>query len=167
MRTLSKPLLQVNGLHHTATRNSHGPRSLTCGERLGPVPEELGGTDGPADYRAAWVNTASGSSACPFVLRYIELHPGSRTSSPCDDSSMADEQIHNRIEELVAEEHDLYSRVGESGLSANQKNRLESIRVSLDQCWDLLRQHRAMRESGQNPDAARVRDPEVVERYEQ
>jgi hypothetical protein len=80
---------------------------------------------------------------------------------------MADEQIHNRIEELVAEEHDLYARVGESGLSANQENRLESIRVSLDQCWDLLRQHRALRESGQNPDAARVRDPEVVERYEQ
>jgi hypothetical protein len=80
---------------------------------------------------------------------------------------MADEQIHNRIEELVAEEQELYGRVGEGGLSANEHNRLESIRVSLDQCWDLLRQRRALRESGQDPDAARVRDPEVVERYEQ
>jgi hypothetical protein len=80
---------------------------------------------------------------------------------------MSDEQIHNRIEELVAEEQDLYARVGEGGMSASEHNRLESIRVSLDQCWDLLRQRRALRESGNDPDAARVRDPEVVERYEQ
>jgi hypothetical protein len=80
---------------------------------------------------------------------------------------MEDEQIHNRIEELVAEEQDLYGRVGEGGLNASEHNRLESIRVSLDQCWDLLRQRRALSESGQDPEAARVRDPEVVERYEQ
>jgi hypothetical protein len=80
---------------------------------------------------------------------------------------MADEQIHNRIEELVAEEQDLYGRVGEGGLNANEHNRLESIKVSLDQCWDLLRQRRALRESGQDPGAAKVRDPEIVERYEQ
>jgi Protein of unknown function (DUF2630) len=80
---------------------------------------------------------------------------------------MADEQIHDRIEELVTEEQELYGRVGEGGLSAQEHNRLESIRVSLDQCWDLLRQRRALRESGQDPDAAQVRDPEVVERYEQ
>lgn len=80
---------------------------------------------------------------------------------------MADEQIHDRIEELVAEEQELYTRVGGGGLSAGEHNRLESIRVSLDQCWDLLRQRRALRESGQDPGAARVRDAEVVERYEQ
>jgi hypothetical protein len=80
---------------------------------------------------------------------------------------MADEQIHNRIEELVAEEQELYGRVGEGGLNANEHNRLESIQVSLDQCWDLLRQRRALRESGQDPGAAKVRDPEIVERYEQ
>jgi hypothetical protein len=80
---------------------------------------------------------------------------------------MADEQVHNRIEELVAEEHELYSKVGEGGLSPDEHNRLEHIRVSLDQCWDLLRQRRALRESGQDPTAAHVRDPEVVERYEQ
>ncbi|HET7856635.1 MAG TPA: DUF2630 family protein [Gaiellaceae bacterium] len=73
---------------------------------------------------------------------------------------MADEQIHDRIEELVAKEHELYSRGGEGGLSADEHGRLESIRVSLDQCWDLLRQRRALREAGQDPDAARVRGPE-------
>ena len=52
-------------------------------------------------------------------------------------------------------------------MSATEHNRLESIKVSLDQAWDLLRQRRALRESGQDPEAAHARDPEVVERYEQ
>jgi hypothetical protein len=77
---------------------------------------------------------------------------------------MQDERVHDRIEKLVAEEHELYER---GGLSADEHNRLEAIKVSLDQCWDLLRQRRALREAGQDPEAARVRDPEVVERYEQ
>jgi uncharacterized protein DUF2630 len=80
---------------------------------------------------------------------------------------MDDTQIHERIEQLVGEELELYQRVGEGGLNADEHSRLESIKVSLDQCWDLLRQRRALRESGQDPDAAQVRNPEIVERYEQ
>jgi len=80
---------------------------------------------------------------------------------------MDDTQIHERIENLVAEEHALYDRVGEGELNADEHNRLESLKVSLDQCWDLLRQRRALRESGQDPDSAQARDPEIVERYEQ
>ena len=81
---------------------------------------------------------------------------------------MADEQIHNRIEELVAEEQQLYERAGEeAGLTESEHRRLDSIKVGLDQCWDLLRQRRALREAGRDPDAAQVRDPEVVEHYEQ
>lgn len=80
---------------------------------------------------------------------------------------MDDERIHNRIEDLVAEEHELYERGGEGGLTDSEHRRLEAIQVSLDQCWDLLRQRRALREAGRNADAARVRDPEIVERYEQ
>jgi uncharacterized protein DUF2630 len=78
-----------------------------------------------------------------------------------------DERIHDRIEQLVAEEHELYDRSGEFGLSDSEHRRLESVKVSLDQCWDLLRQRRALREAGYDPDAAGVRDPEIVERYEQ
>lgn len=66
---------------------------------------------------------------------------------------MADEGIHNRIEQLVAEEHDLYARAGEGELSEDEHRRLESIKVGLDQCWDLLRQRRALRESGGDPEA--------------
>jgi Protein of unknown function (DUF2630) len=79
---------------------------------------------------------------------------------------MDDGEIHKRIEQLVGEEQELYER-GAGGLSESEHRRLESIKVGLDQCWDLLRQRRALREAGRDPGAARVRDPGVVERYEQ
>jgi Protein of unknown function (DUF2630) len=80
---------------------------------------------------------------------------------------MEDEGIHTRIEDLVAEEHELYERGAEGGLSESEHRRLESIKGRLDQCWDLLRQRRALREAGRDPGAAKVRDADVVERYEQ
>jgi hypothetical protein len=39
--------------------------------------------------------------------------------------------------------------------------------VALDQCWDLLRQRRAKRHAGQDPDQAHVRDASTVEGYQQ
>ena len=81
---------------------------------------------------------------------------------------MADEAVHERIEQHVAEEHELFQRAeGDSGLSDEEHRRLETIRVGLDQCWDLLRQRRALREAGRDPSAAHVRDPGTVEGYEQ
>ena len=80
---------------------------------------------------------------------------------------MEDDEIHNRIEQLVAEEHELYERGAQGGLNESEHRRLESIKVGLDQCWDLLRQRRALREAGYDPTSASVRDPDVVERYEQ
>jgi hypothetical protein len=80
---------------------------------------------------------------------------------------MEDERIHERIEALVAEEHELYERGAEGGLSETEHRRLELVKVGLDQSWDLLRQRRALREAGRDPSAATLRDPEVVEGYEQ
>jgi hypothetical protein len=80
---------------------------------------------------------------------------------------MADNEIHERIEQLVAEEHELYERGAQGGLSDSEHRRLESIQVKLDQAWDLLRQRRALREAGRDPNAAHVRDHDVVEGYEQ
>jgi uncharacterized protein DUF2630 len=80
---------------------------------------------------------------------------------------MEDAEVHNRIEQLVAEEHELYERGAQGGLSESEHRRLESIKVGLDQSWDLLRQRRALREAGYDPRAARTRDPDVVEGYEQ
>lgn len=80
---------------------------------------------------------------------------------------MDDPQIHGTIEQLVAEEHELWERESNGTATENDRRRLQELRVSLDQCWDLLRQRRALRDSGRDPDGAAAREPEVVERYEQ
>jgi hypothetical protein len=80
---------------------------------------------------------------------------------------MDESQIHGTIEELVGEEHELWERESSGNATDADRRRLQQLKVSLDQCWDLLRQRRALRESGLDPDAAEVRASEVVEGYEQ
>ena len=50
---------------------------------------------------------------------------------------------------------------------ASDRERLNAVEVELDRCWDLLRQRRALRAAGGDPDDASVRDADVVERYRQ
>ena len=73
-----------------------------------------------------------------------------------------DQNVLKHIEELVAEEKKLYAK-GE--VSDAEKARLGQINVELDRCWDLLRQRRALREFGRNPDDAEERSASVVENY--
>ena len=80
---------------------------------------------------------------------------------------MNDDRIHERIEQLVSEEHELWERESLGEATEDNRRRLDTIRVSLDQCWDLLRQRRALRRAGLDEDSAEIRPPEVVERYEQ
>ncbi len=80
---------------------------------------------------------------------------------------MDDAQIHGSIEQLVAEEHDLWEREAAGNATDADRRRLDDLKVSLDQCWDLLRQRRALREAGMDADAAAIRRPETVENYEQ
>ena len=80
---------------------------------------------------------------------------------------MTDERIHATIEKLVAEEPDLWDREGAGVATEADRRRLEQVKVSLDQCWDLLRQRRALREFGGDPDGAEVRPKEIVEGYQQ
>jgi len=84
---------------------------------------------------------------------------------------MSDESIAARIETLVAEEHQLRSREETDSADANaledERKRLRAVEVELDRCWDLLRQRRALREAGGDPDQAAARDADTVERYQQ
>jgi hypothetical protein len=66
------------------------------------------------------------------------------------------------IQELVAEEHRLFDK---GSLDDSESRRLATIQVELDQCWDLLRQRRALRETGRDESEAKLRPPEVVEKY--
>jgi hypothetical protein len=80
---------------------------------------------------------------------------------------MDDAAILQRIGELVDEEHRLTKEHENSGLEGEDRQRMEALAVALDQCWDLLRQRRARRHAGEDPDQAQTRPPEVVERYVQ
>jgi len=80
---------------------------------------------------------------------------------------MRDPNILSHIDELVAEEHNLFKQAEHGPLDDEQRARLHELQVLLDQCWDLLRQRRARREFGENPDDATVRDPRTVEGYKQ
>jgi hypothetical protein len=81
---------------------------------------------------------------------------------------MADEtQIKDRIETLVAEEHELQAAgATEEGLTPEQHQRLGEIKVELDRYWDLLRQRRAHKEFGLDPENTSIRDAGTVEGYE-
>ncbi|MEO7003399.1 MAG: DUF2630 family protein [Ktedonobacterales bacterium] len=78
---------------------------------------------------------------------------------------MNDREILGSIDQMVKEEHELLKAGEHGGLTPEQEARLNTIKVHLDQCWDLLRQRRARREFGMNPDEATERDASTVERY--
>jgi len=84
---------------------------------------------------------------------------------------MSDESIAARIENLVSEEHELRGReqadAKDPGSLDEDQRRLREVEVELDRCWDLLRQRRALRDAGGDPDQAQVRDADTVERYRQ
>jgi hypothetical protein len=84
---------------------------------------------------------------------------------------MDDEQIQARIEELEEEEARLRrderdaAEGEERGRLAADVERLRAVHIELDRLWDYLRQRRALREAGQDPAGAAIRDADTVERY--
>jgi len=80
------------------------------------------------------------------------------------ENQVEDQPVLNHIQRLVEEEHRLHEQRAHP--TADPK-RLAQVQVELDQCWDLLRQRRALRDVGRDPNYAQVRPPEVVENYEQ
>ena len=87
-------------------------------------------------------------------------------SKPLDD-----EQVQARIEELEQEERSLRHDERDAAEADRDERvttdaqRLEAVRVELDRLWDYLRQRRALRDAGKDPDSAVMRDAGTVERY--
>jgi hypothetical protein len=75
----------------------------------------------------------------------------------------SEESVLKHIDQLVEEEKELYAR---QDRSEEDHKRLEALQVEQDQCWDLLRQRRALKEFGKDPEQAEVRPLDVVEDYE-
>jgi hypothetical protein len=80
---------------------------------------------------------------------------------------MDDLDIVRQIDDLTGEEHNLERAHTGEALSGSELDRLRAIEVALDQCWDLLRQRRARRQAGEDPDGASVRPEKTVEGYQQ
>ncbi|HWC49680.1 MAG TPA: DUF2630 family protein [Solirubrobacterales bacterium] len=80
---------------------------------------------------------------------------------------MDDQQVLDRIDQLVQEEEALLHRHEGEGLDDDEHARLEELRVQLDKAYDYLRQRRALRRAGDDPDDASMRDGGTVESYEQ
>jgi len=81
--------------------------------------------------------------------------------------AMDDSEIVSRINQLAEEERRLEEAHVGTELAPEDEERLRSVEVALDQCWDLLRQRRARRNAGQDPDEAEVRPASTVENYRQ
>lgn len=81
-----------------------------------------------------------------------------------DYMTMREKDILQYIKEITDEEQRLFSK---GKLSDEEKTRLEQLKIELDQYWDLLRQRRAKKEFGQDPDNIELRGPDTVENYEQ
>jgi hypothetical protein len=79
----------------------------------------------------------------------------------------SDAEISSSIDELVQEEHRLWEAESRGEAGEAERRRLAEVKIALDQCWDLLRQRRALEEFGRSPDSAEVRSEGVVERYQQ
>ncbi len=73
-----------------------------------------------------------------------------------------DASVFARISRLVNEEHALFER---GQVSDEESRRLAALQTELDQCWDLLRQRRALREFGGDASQAHARDADVVKKY--
>ncbi|MFG1943692.1 DUF2630 family protein [Nonomuraea sp. NPDC048826] len=81
---------------------------------------------------------------------------------------MRDDEILGRIKALVDEEHGLRARLMAGDLATDEENaRVRELEAALDQCWDLLRQRRARRGVGEDPDGASPRPASQVENYRQ
>ena len=79
---------------------------------------------------------------------------------------MDEHEILGRVNELVQQEHELRSRLQQGDVAPEEERaKLRRLEGALDQCWDLLRQRRAAREAGQDPESAHVRPSGEVENY--
>ena len=99
-------------------------------------------------------------------MGYVTPDPAEPGRTNGHTGAVADNNPLARIRELVDEERELRTRLQKHEINPDEEHaRLRALEVELDQCWDLLRQRRALRETGGDPREAKVRPPDEVEGY--
>ena len=156
-RVLDRPGLTATKLASPAAETVHRPLARAHGPRSRPLADDAhpnAGEGGPPD--------------APPLVRQNDRPPATAGRAPAYGRSMDDKEILARIDELIQAEREARQQLAEGKLSAEQeRQRLRSVEEALDQCWDLLRQRRARREFGENPDGAMARPAAEVEGYQQ
>ncbi|TML79415.1 MAG: DUF2630 family protein [Actinobacteria bacterium] len=85
--------------------------------------------------------------------------------APEEGAAVDDKEVLSQINKLAEKEHELFRKEAEAGVTDEERAELRKLEVTLDQCWDLLHQRRARRAAGLDPDSAKVRDANTVEKY--
>jgi flagellar biosynthesis/type III secretory pathway chaperone len=73
-----------------------------------------------------------------------------------------DNSVLAHIKQLTEKEEHLY---GKTDLNDEDIKDMHKIKSELDQYWDLLRQRRALRDAGENPNQAEMRSSDTIENY--
>jgi uncharacterized protein DUF2630 len=81
------------------------------------------------------------------------------------EGTAGDRDVLEHINDLAHEEHELFEKESRGEATTTDRERLKTIGVQLDQCWDLLHQRRALRSAGMDPGEADERDERTVEGY--
>jgi FixJ family two-component response regulator len=101
------------------------------------------------------------------VAPAVGVRAGGAGKADGQPKPMNDDEIREAIESGLAEEHELRTRHHHGPMDASDAVRLRELSESRDQCWDLLRQRRARREFGFDPNNVDARDPETLKHYRQ
>jgi len=151
------------GWHVVASQEQDGrwtPEGLTEA-----APRLFGGRPTRAPWRQSSLRRLIEAANSDRPARRIAVPSARAERRASEETQMDDRQVMNQIGNLVEEEHTLERLAAAEGLGEEQQARLRDLEVQLDQCWDLLRQRRARRDAGLDPDDANVRPPNTVEGY--
>ncbi len=129
------------------------------------APRLFGGRPTRAPWRQSSLRRLIEAANSDRPARRIAVPSARAERRASEETQMDDRQVMNQIGNLVEEEHTLERQAAAEGLGEEQQARLRDLEVQLDQCWDLLRQRRARRDAGLDPDDANVRPPNTVEGY--
>jgi len=99
--------------------------------------------------------------------RRVCVTAAGRGCRPAGEDAMNDDEILARIQELVGQEQALRQQEADGRTTDPGQRRMHALTVEMDELWDLVRQRRALRDAGQDPDAAGQRDAPTVEHYMQ
>src|SRR2546427_10858779 len=135
----------------STSARSWSSRSLSTGSRTARAT--------PAASRSASRGSRATGRTSPRTkpIRWMPCGPSTRAGvpdTPGEGGGMEDQELIDRINTLANEEHELFSREAQSGVTPEERERMRLIEGTLDQCGDLLHQRGGPAHASMAPAAA-------------